>query len=104
MLSKCANPKCTVRMKYLHQGRIFLVQSPSAARYWSHDSGSFSAPPGNQIEYFWLCSCCARQMKVTTVGSLECLETQQENFENIPSEIDTWRTKANSSAQLAPTA
>ena len=70
MVSKCANPKCTARMKYLHEGRLFVVQTRSSLRYWRGDSDSFSAPPGKQIEYFWLCHSCADQMKVTTEGTL----------------------------------
>ena len=104
MLSKCANPSCSARMKYLHQGRVFLVQSQSALRYWSHDSGSFSAPPGKQIEYFWLCSCCAQRMKVTAAGQLEHLHTRNGTFEKFPFAIDAWRIDADASTELTPVA
>lgn len=75
MVSKCANPKCTARMKYLHEGRLFVVQTHSSARYWQNDSGSFSAPPGNQIEYHWLCNSCVDGMIVTAEGKLERLSS-----------------------------
>jgi hypothetical protein len=75
MVSKCANPKCSARMKYLHEGRLFIVQTRSSARYWSNDSGSFSAPPGNQIEYYWLCDSCADQMTITAEGTLEYISS-----------------------------
>lgn len=71
MLSKCANPECTARMKYLHEGRLFIVQTRSSARYWSNDSGSFSAPPGNQTEYHWLCDSCVDRMTLTRDGTLQ---------------------------------
>jgi hypothetical protein len=88
MVSKCANPTCTARMKYLHEGRIFIVQSPSSAQYWRRDSGSFSAPPGNQIEYFWLCNSCAEQMKITPAGCLEYVHnTQNGNFTELTEEL-----------------
>jgi len=70
MVSKCANPNCTARMKYLHEGRLFVVQTYSATRYWEKERGSFSAPSGNQIEYYWLCASCAHQMKITSAGTL----------------------------------
>lgn len=70
MVSKCANPKCTARMKYLHEGRLFVVQTSSSVRYWRQESDSFSAPPGRQIEHYWLCDSCAHSMKVTADGTL----------------------------------
>ncbi len=71
MLSKCANPDCTARMKYLHEGRLFIVQAHESAKYWSNDSGSFSAPSGNQVEYYWLCDGCSDQMTLTSNGTLQ---------------------------------
>ena len=75
MVSKCANPKCMARMKYLHEGRLFVVQTRSSLRYWREKSDSFSAPPGKQIEYYWLCDSCADQMKVTAEGTLSHLSS-----------------------------
>ena len=75
MVSKCANPECTARLKYLHEGRLFVVQTRSSTRYWHEESDSFSAPPGKQIEYYWLCDSCADQMKVTAQGELAHLSS-----------------------------
>lgn len=71
MVSKCANPNCDARMKYLHNGRLFVVQTRSSARYWQKENCSFSAPPGNQIEYYWLCDSCVDDMTITAEGKLE---------------------------------
>jgi len=73
MVSKCANPRCSARLKYMHQGAVFAVRSHSTDEYWEGDAGAFSAPPGNQVECFWLCTHCAREMKVTNGGELEYL-------------------------------
>lgn len=73
MVSKCANPKCTARLKYLHEGRLFVVQTRASVRYWGEASDSFSAPPGKQIEYYWLCDACADQMKIDAQGTLRHL-------------------------------
>jgi hypothetical protein len=70
MLSQCANPTCTARLKYLHTGRIFVVRTRSAERYWIGDAGSFGSPPGKQIECFWLCENCARGMRISRDGDL----------------------------------
>jgi hypothetical protein len=52
MLSKCANPECTARFLYLHQGKVFKFAT-------SKDPGD---PCGPKIEYFWLCGSCARDL------------------------------------------
>lgn len=59
MVSKCANPACSERFLYLHQGKLFnLAPTPEveAAR------GSFVP---TLYERFWLCDqCCQRMMLV----------------------------------------
>lgn len=58
MLSKCANPACFTRFRYLHEGRIFNIEiksGPSDGRAHLH------------IEHFWLCESCARMLKVVWV-------------------------------------
>jgi hypothetical protein len=71
MVSRCANPSCSARLKYLHEGRIFVLRTRSAERYWGGDAGSFGAPPGKQIQCLWLCQNCAREMTVTANGNVE---------------------------------
>jgi len=56
VLSKCANPACLSRFHYLHEGRIFKIESPAV----SSDSGS----PTRRIEYFWLCERCVQTLTV----------------------------------------
>jgi hypothetical protein len=57
VLSKCANPACLARFRYLHEGRIFKVETGAVA------------PDGNKastrrIEHFWLCERC---MQILTI-------------------------------------
>lgn len=54
MLSKCANPACSARFRYLHEGRIFNLASREGMA-----SGNFS------IEHYWLCNVCVVTLKVT---------------------------------------
>ena len=72
VLSKCANPRCKARMKYMHDGSLYVVPKPAMDKYWTSNRGEFSAPPGKQIECFWLCDMCSRQLTISKSGELEC--------------------------------
>ena len=52
MLSKCANPECSVPFFYLRDGKLFRVERPD------DDGGRLS----HNIEHFWLCRSCAATM------------------------------------------
>jgi hypothetical protein len=54
MLSKCANPACSARFRYLHEGRIFNIEITTPA----------TDPPMHRLEHYWLCGCCAKSLKV----------------------------------------
>jgi hypothetical protein len=54
MLSKCANPGCPATFLYLHQGKLFRLESAT------EDPASQAArKPARHIEFFWLCDECA---------------------------------------------
>jgi hypothetical protein len=57
VLSKCANPACLARFHYLHEGRIFKIETATVA---SHSNSS----PTRRIEYFWLCERCMQTLTV----------------------------------------
>jgi hypothetical protein len=57
VLSKCANPACLARFHYLHQGRIFNIETGTVS---SEKNGS----PTRRIEHFWLCERCAQTFTV----------------------------------------
>jgi hypothetical protein len=59
VLSKCANPACFARFRYLHEGRIFNVEMKSGS------AEHYTQP---RIEHFWLCESCARMLKVVWEG------------------------------------
>ena len=60
MLSKCANPKCKAQLKYVHEGRLFVI--------WPRAAVAASQP---QIEYKWLCGQCCRSMTLTEEGAIQ---------------------------------
>jgi hypothetical protein len=53
VLSKCANPACLARFRYLHEGRIFNIETGTA-------SAESDRSPLHKIEHFWLCERCAQ--------------------------------------------
>lgn len=59
MLSKCANPACSARFRYLHEGRIFsaVFDAKAAVR----GSAGFEETP-HRVERYWLCDTCAHAM------------------------------------------
>jgi hypothetical protein len=52
MLSKCANPHCSVPFRRLNEGKLFCLESDQ--RNSQHKS--------NRVEYFWLCRSCSLTM------------------------------------------
>jgi len=63
MLSKCANPNCSRVLRYLHQGKIFVL-SPSPAMQIA-----LPAHPGSLEERFWLCDQCSAKMRLVWGGA-----------------------------------
>ena len=56
MVSKCANPNCFATFRYLHEGKLFVMEE--------HESGALRAashPP----RCFWLCAQCSRTLAVS---------------------------------------
>lgn len=53
MVTKCANPACSVPLRYLRDGRLFQfeVRSRAQARKLSR-----------QVAHFWLCGSCSSTM------------------------------------------
>jgi 20S proteasome alpha/beta subunit len=55
MLSKCANPNCPTRFRYLHEGRLYVIDPRGAlARHKPRCSSA-----SGQLVYAWLCSSCS---------------------------------------------
>jgi len=66
MLSKCANPGCSASFLYLHQGKLFRLETSGNG---DDTRGEVADPPGKhscrRLEYFWLCDECASLMTVS---------------------------------------
>ena len=62
MLSSCANPSCTRKFRYLHQGKLFLLSSKSTEKIASANVDF--AGQVEQLHYAWLCDTCAATPEV----------------------------------------
>ena len=80
MLSKCANPECSAKFRYLHDGKVFRLELDD--RFGGPDEGNNSpfiqavqsrhrgpqlliaSKAESRPEYFWLCSVCSQNMTV----------------------------------------
>jgi hypothetical protein len=63
MVSKCANPDCSVPFRYFHTGKLFRVETSTGLdrrRTMGRDGEQHQAL--RRLEFFWLCEECARRM------------------------------------------
>lgn len=63
MVGTCANPACSARFRTLCSGKLFLVETPTDVDASAGKQPVF-APVPHRIQYFWLCSMCAKKMVV----------------------------------------
>ena len=66
MLSQCANPSCTNRFRFLHDGKIFVLDCGPSTASEKADEGWNTA--GRCVETFWLCAECAQSWTVKFDG------------------------------------
>ena len=81
MLSKCLNPQCTAKFRYLWEGRLFRIDFSEAKRRKTAVAGlavlctigsskksadGVPEPPLKErpIEHFWLCANCATSLTI----------------------------------------
>ncbi len=66
MVSKCANPECSVPFLYLHRGKLFRLETfgRTDRRRLLEDAAGASKPI-RRIEFYWLCEACAEKMTLT---------------------------------------
>jgi hypothetical protein len=60
MLSKCANPGCPASFLYLHEGKLFRLDSSSEILVCIPVSEV--TRPLRRFEFFWLCDQCAGEL------------------------------------------
>ena len=78
MLAKCANPVCSNTFRYLHEGKLYVIQSAAGVAV-RNLAGAPSAAESPAIEYAWLCSSCCRDMTIHVDRSYEVRVVQVSN-------------------------
>ena len=83
MLSKCANPECSNKFRYLHDGKVFKVDFDDHAHLRNTltdnrpgilleiggprlHSGASTDGGARAPEYFWLCSACSEYLTLAS--------------------------------------
>ena len=64
MLAKCANPACSTTFRYLHEGKLYLIDFKAASAGRKSTVDSKSAVKVGTLEYAWLCSSCLRDVTI----------------------------------------
>lgn len=65
MISKCANPDCDARFRYLRSGKLFhfeVAVEPVATKYSGTGLRPVPKKAAQKVEHFWLCDECAASM------------------------------------------
>ena len=98
MLSKCANPACLARFHYLHQGRIFKIETGAVSSDTTASPSTASpstASPTRRIEHFWLCERCVQTLTVVLEnGAVTTRPLHRELSEGMPQEKSEARRNA----------
>jgi hypothetical protein len=64
MLSKCASPACSNPFRYLHEGKLYLVESKASSGGRELPADVKLASRSLALEFAWLCSSCSRYMTI----------------------------------------
>lgn len=92
MLSKCANPICSAKFRYLHEGKLYLIDYQAVFAGRGPSSTLQLTSRSNKLEYFWLCSFCCQDMtlRIESGGGVRLFHKQNESkvFLNDPGRAD----------------
>ncbi len=68
MFTKCANPRCSARLRHLHEGKLFMFEFKkvcSGGSEYSPSAELMGKVHGlHGLHYAWLCDTCARGLDV----------------------------------------
>jgi len=68
MLSKCANPACSVPFLYLRDGKLFRMEYDTEQQAVGPEFGEADKRPVRKVEHFWLCGPCSISMTLIMNG------------------------------------
>jgi hypothetical protein len=85
MISKCANPACSVPFHYMREGKLFRMEVECEQDTPRPQLGSH-AKPVRRIEHFWLCGACSSFLTLVLNGSkVEALPIEPAVFRRVAS-------------------
>jgi len=64
MLSKCSSPGCSTPFRYLHEGKLYLIDRKAASAGRKPPADLRYARKSLALEYVWLCSSCCRDLTI----------------------------------------
>ena len=67
-MTKCANPACSARFRYLHEGKLIVIEPKPDLSMRAPPADSDYLGRSHAPQYFWLCSSCCRAMTVQPDG------------------------------------
>jgi hypothetical protein len=65
MVSRCANPACSIPLRYLRDGRLFQFEVRSRTLAGFEQQATRQGKASRQIAHFWLCGHCAETLTLT---------------------------------------
>ena len=69
MISKCANPTCSARFLYMHEGQLYRFErEPSSDTESLLGFDPTVRKHSTGVEFFWLCPRCAASLKLVQWG------------------------------------
>jgi hypothetical protein len=69
MLSKCLNPRCAEKFRYLGQGQLYRIDYLEVRRrhaFLDGEAWDASSSRREGIEYFWLCEHCSATLTIAS--------------------------------------
>ncbi|HVP51517.1 MAG TPA: hypothetical protein VMT05_05385, partial [Terriglobales bacterium] len=68
MISKCANPACSVPFLYMRDGKLFRMEYDAEAQALGPQFGELPRKTARRVEHFWLCGSCSISMTLIMSG------------------------------------
>jgi len=68
MISKCANPACSVLFHYMRDGKLFRMEYEAEQQAIATQFGELPKKAARKVEHFWLCGSCSTSMTLIMNG------------------------------------
>jgi len=77
MISKCANPACSVAFHYMRDGKLFRMEYDTERQATGPQFGELPKKAARKVEHFWLCGPCSALMTlIMNDGKVEAVAVE----------------------------